>query len=117
MGEGTASGGTAVVSGSSFDSVLNAGDEAYSFIIQGSETGSMGDPERFGYYVSQDQTYPQLSDYKTITINVGVPSLADLAIQNGTDYRQLKVYNPWLIKSYITNKYKKEYQIRIPTDS
>ncbi len=77
----------------------------------------MEDPERFGYYVSRDQGYPQLSDYTTITVDTAVPSLADLAIKNGSDYRLLKVYNPWLIQSQITNKNKKTYEIRIPDNS
>lgn len=77
----------------------------------------MENPEQFGYYLKKEEGYPQLSSYKTIIIDGPVPSLADLAIEHGTNYRQLKVYNPWLIESQITNKEKKKYEIRIPTNS
>ncbi len=77
----------------------------------------MEDPERFGYYLSKDEGYPQLTNYKTLVVEQPVTSLADLAIEHGTNYRQLKVYNPWLIESFISNKTKKKYEIRIPTET
>jgi hypothetical protein len=43
-----------------------------------------------------------------------VPSWGDFAVQNGTNYRMLKLYNPWLIDSKLTNKEGKAYQIRLP---
>ncbi len=74
----------------------------------------MEHPEKFGYYVQKEEGYRPLSDYKIIVVDTAVPSLADLAIENGTDYRQLKVYNPWLIESSLSNRSKKSYEIRIP---
>ncbi len=75
----------------------------------------MENPERFGYFITKEEEYPPLSAYKTIIVDGPVESLADLAIENGTDYRMLKVYNPWLIESYLTNKTGKKYEIRIPS--
>jgi len=72
------------------------------------------DPEHFGFYVAEDQLYPQMDDYYTVHIDGPVPSLADLAAQHGTSYRLLKVYNPWLVGSSVTNKSAKRYEIRIP---
>ena len=74
----------------------------------------MKDPEHFGYYVAEDQLYPEMNDYYSVPIDGPVPSLADLAEQHGTSYRLLKVYNPWLVGSSITNKAGKRYEIRIP---
>jgi hypothetical protein len=43
-----------------------------------------------------------------------LPDLADFASRQGTSYRLLKVFNPWLIGNSLTNKSKKRYEIRIP---
>jgi hypothetical protein len=74
----------------------------------------MKDPEHFGYYVAEDQLYPEMDDYYSLPIDGPVASLADLAEQHGTSYRLLKVYNPWLVGSSVTNKAGKRYEIRIP---
>lgn len=74
----------------------------------------MKDPEHFGFYVAEDHLYPQMEDYYTVHIDGPVPSLADLAAQHGTSYRLLKVYNPWLVGSSVTNKAGKRYEVRIP---
>ncbi|HJW29284.1 MAG TPA: lytic transglycosylase domain-containing protein [Saprospiraceae bacterium] len=74
----------------------------------------MKDPERFGFYVEPEQLYPPLTEYNTISIDGPIPSLSALAKQYGTTYRMLKLYNPWLIDTALTNKYKKHYDIRLP---
>lgn len=74
----------------------------------------MLDPEKFGFFVDKNDLYPELSDYYTVHIDKPVPNLADLAIQHGTNFRLLKVYNPWLMGTSLTNKSGKRYEIRIP---
>jgi hypothetical protein len=74
----------------------------------------MQDPEKFGFFVEKDDLYPQLTDYYTVHIDNAIPNLADLAIQHGTNFRMLKVYNPWLMGTSLTNKNGKRYEIRIP---
>jgi len=74
----------------------------------------MKDPEHFGFFVDKEQLYPPLDDYYTIHIDGPVANLADLAAQHGTSYRLLKVYNPWLVGSSITNKAGKRYEIKFP---
>ncbi len=74
----------------------------------------MKDPERFGFFVDSSQLYPPLSDYSTIQIDGAIPNLAALAKENGTTYRMLRLYNPWLINGSLTNKSGKKYEVRIP---
>lgn len=74
----------------------------------------MQDPERFGFFVSEDSLYAPLTDYNAFQIQEPVPSLADFAVTHGTNYRMLKVYNPWLVGSSLTNRGGKQYEIRIP---
>jgi hypothetical protein len=55
-----------------------------------------------------------MSDYYTILFDGPIPNLAAMAKQQGTTYRMLKLYNPWLISTALTNKYGKRYEIRFP---
>ncbi|MCC7464759.1 MAG: lytic transglycosylase domain-containing protein [Saprospiraceae bacterium] len=74
----------------------------------------MENPEVYEYVVEKEHLYSPLTEYKTVEVKGPVPSWGDFAIQNGTNYRMLKLYNPWLIDSKLTNKEGKTYQIRLP---
>lgn len=70
-------------------------------------------PEAFGFYVQDKDRYLPLK-YRTVTVNGPVTSWPDFAIEHGTTYRILKVYNPWLIGTKLVNKAGKQYEIKIP---
>jgi hypothetical protein len=74
----------------------------------------MENPEAYEYVVEKEHLYAPLTEYKTVEVKGPVPSWGDFAIQNGTNYRMLKLYNPWLIDGKLTNKEGKTYQIRLP---
>lgn len=71
-------------------------------------------PKKYGFYVDEEQLYLPFQKYSTLIITEPVPDLAALAKQYGTSYRMLKVFNPWLINSSLSNKNGKKYEIRIP---
>lgn len=71
-------------------------------------------PNDFGYYLEESDKYIPHPKLKTITINQSISSLADFAHENGTTYRLLKYYNPWLINNKLTVLPGKEYIVRIP---
>ena len=74
----------------------------------------LSNPEEFGFYLDRNELYQPLNDYRIIEVNSSIPSWAEFAVNNGTTYRMLKVYNPWLISNTLTNSSKKTYQIKIP---
>ena len=74
----------------------------------------MKDPERFGFFIDPAQLYPEMSNYDAIQFDGPIPSLATFAKQQGTTYRMLRLYNPWLISGSLTNKYGKRYEVRVP---
>ncbi len=74
----------------------------------------MKNPEKFGFFVQKSELYTPLEKYKQVSVDTGIPSLADFAHLNQISYRQLKLYNPWLIKSALPNPEHKTYQIKIP---
>jgi membrane-bound lytic murein transglycosylase D len=70
-------------------------------------------PQQYGFYVDS-QTYQPLDNYQTIEITGPIPSLGDFAKTHHTSYRMLKLYNPWLIDTKLSNRLGKKYEIRIP---
>lgn len=96
-----------------FDLDINKETMAYLFRIVALKT-IMKDPSGFGYELSDADEYPALDGYKTVTVSKSLPSLADFAKENGISYRQLKVYNPWLISGSLTVSKGNSYDIRIP---
>ena len=74
----------------------------------------MEHPEDFDYVIEKDHLYPPMTEYKTVEVKGAIANWGDFAVENGTNYRMLKLYNPWLIDSKLTNKEGKTYLIRLP---
>lgn len=74
----------------------------------------MENAETYEYQVEEDHLYPPLTEFKTVEVKGAVANWGDFAREHGTHYRMLKLYNPWLIDSKLTNKEGKTYQIRLP---
>ncbi|MEL6656351.1 MAG: transglycosylase SLT domain-containing protein [Bacteroidota bacterium] len=71
-------------------------------------------PRAFGFYLDKEDYYKSLDDYTTEEVSEAVESWGAFAKERGTSYRILKVYNPWLIDSKLTNRAGKTYEIRLP---
>ncbi len=74
----------------------------------------MQNPSDFGFYLDKDEKYPPLFDYSVVKVDGSVENFGDFAKKYGTNYRMLKVFNPWLIESRLTNRSRKTYEIKIP---
>lgn len=72
-------------------------------------------PEKYGFYLDNSDKYEQMQ-FTTKKVSSGITSLANFAKENGTTYRKLKIYNPWLRKPYLKNTAKRTYEIKIPTN-
>lgn len=74
----------------------------------------MENSEEYEYAVEEAHLYPALTNFKVVEVKGAVANWGDFAQQHGTNYRMLKLYNPWLVDSKLTNKEGKTYQIRLP---
>ncbi len=75
----------------------------------------MENPTDFGFYVdNEDPLYQPLTDYHTLTVDTSISNLGTYALEHGTSYRMLKVYNPWLTSNKLTVPPGKSYQIKVP---
>jgi membrane-bound lytic murein transglycosylase D len=73
------------------------------------------DPENYGFNIDKSELYPELK-YFDVKVDTAVTSFADFARKFGTNYKMLKILNPWLRKPYLTPKPNKEYLIKIPLE-
>lgn len=72
------------------------------------------DPRKFGFYVEQSDGYPELNHFREVVVDAPVGDLGSFCSEHQVSYRDLKIYNPWLISSKLTNSARKKYIIRIP---
>lgn len=74
----------------------------------------LSNPKRFGFDINITQRYEPWTDtIKWITVTESLPSLADFAHQHGMTYRDLKVYNPWLLTNHLTVKNDQSFDIAV----
>lgn len=71
------------------------------------------DPERYGFHIRQKDLYPP---YPTVSVAVDgrIENLTTFALGHNTDYKTLKLLNPWLRDTKLTNKEGRTYTLLIP---
>ena len=52
--------------------------------------------------------------FKTVTVDSAINDLAVFALDQGTNFKVLKILNPWLRRTYLKNVNKKPYRIKLP---
>lgn len=55
----------------------------------------LSNPENYNYELKDSDFYPQLK-FKTILVKDNIESLPDFAKTNGSNYKELILYNPWI---------------------
>ncbi|WMX16619.1 MULTISPECIES: lytic transglycosylase domain-containing protein [unclassified Aureispira] len=98
-----------------FDLHLNSETSRYVLRIMAIKE-IMQHPTKYGFHLEPKDLYPPMPKFKTVTVKGSVASFAEFAKEHKTTYRMLKIYNPWLRNTSLTNKYKKTYQIKIPVE-
>jgi hypothetical protein len=75
----------------------------------------ISDPEDYGFKISKKELYPELKSYE-VKVDTAITDFTAFAEKFGTNYKVLKILNPWLRKPYLTPKPNKEYMIKIPSE-
>ncbi len=96
-----------------FEVNLNAETMRYFFRILAFKE-IMSQPRDFGFYLDAADYYPPLDKYREVTVTETIDNLGTWAREQGTTYRLLKVYNPWLLENRLTVRSGKEYVIQVP---
>ena len=73
----------------------------------------MSNPERVGFNILPDEAHKPIPTRK-MTVTESIPDLATFALDNGTNYRMLKILNPWLRDHSLTISRGNSYEIALP---
>ena len=69
-------------------------------------------PEKYGFEFDEEDLYTMPESY-TVKIDKPILNIALFAKEHKTNYRELKVLNPWLRENVLNNKSRKVYYIKI----
>lgn len=72
----------------------------------------MENPELYGFAMPKDELYQPIP-FSVVTVDSTIADMADFAFEHGTNYKMLKLMNPWLRSTKLTNPKRKSYQIKI----
>jgi len=72
-------------------------------------------PAAYGFQISEDEYYPLIRTHD-ISVNKAIPNIADFAMENSTNYKIIKQFNPWLRQNYLPAKPNKVYLLEIPDE-
>jgi hypothetical protein len=69
--------------------------------------------EKYGFNLKEEDYY-QLPTLREISVSDNISSLADWAIKHNSNYKSLKLYNPWLRSDKLRTARGKVYTIQLP---
>jgi hypothetical protein len=73
----------------------------------------LSNPKKYGFVFDEEDLY-QLSATYPVKVDTIISNIALFAKKFGTNYKELKIYNPWLRENKLNNNSKKIYFIKIP---
>lgn len=73
----------------------------------------LSNPKKYGFIFDQDDLYT-LQKTRTVKVDTVITNIANFAKHFGTNYKELKLHNPWLRQNKLNNKSRKMYEIKIP---
>ncbi len=70
-------------------------------------------PKKYGFQFDQDDLYELPESYQ-VKVDTVITNIASFAKKFQTNYKELKIHNPWLRENKLNNKSRKSYFIKIP---
>lgn len=95
-----------------YDLLLTDETQRYIFRILALKT-IMQNPTLYGFNLEQNELYQPIAT-KIIEVDSTISDLAQFSIEQGINYKLLKIYNPWLRDKKLINLANKKYLLEIP---
>jgi membrane-bound lytic murein transglycosylase D len=73
----------------------------------------MSEPQMYGFIIDKDELYPPIPVYR-VSVDTSVGDFAEFASKYSINYKVLKIFNPWLRDTKLSNTSRKTYHISIP---
>ncbi|MDO3694574.1 lytic transglycosylase domain-containing protein [Wenyingzhuangia sp. chi5] len=70
-------------------------------------------PYDYGFVYDKNDLYV-LPKYRTVKVDTAITNIAGFAQNFNTNYKELKILNPWLRENELNNRSRKPYKIKIP---
>ena len=97
-----------------YDLLLNDETSRYIFRVIAYKL-IINDPTAYGFEIDKKELYPVMK-YNEVKVDTAVTDFSNFAKKFGTNYKLLKLLNPWLRKPYLTNKSGRSYPVKIPAE-
>ena len=95
-----------------YDLLLNSETSRYVFRIVALKE-VMTNPKQYGFEFDEEDLYT-LPKTRFVKVDTVITNIASFAKQFGMNYKEMKLYNPWLRQNRLNNKSRKLYHIQIP---
>jgi len=95
-----------------YDLYLNDETSRYMFRILALKE-VLGNPQKYRFEVLEGQGYKPLPT-RTVTVTSTITDLPAYALQQGTNYKTLRLYNPWIKDYTLTVAQGKEFELKLP---
>lgn len=95
-----------------YDLLLNSETSRYVFRIVALKE-VMTNPKQYGFEFDEEDLY-SLPKTRFVKVDTVITNIASFAKQFGMNYKEMKLYNPWLRQNRLNNKSRKLYHIQIP---
>ncbi|WP_439131225.1 lytic transglycosylase domain-containing protein [Polaribacter sp.] len=73
----------------------------------------ISNPKKYGFVFEKEDLY-HLDKTTTIKVDTAITNITAFAKKFGMNYKEFKIYNPWLREHHLNNKSRKMYEIKIP---
>lgn len=97
-----------------YDLLLNEETSRYVFRLIAIKMIFMN-PQSFGFHYLPRQLYSRIP-VNTLEVDTTISDLAEFSLQQGINYKLLKIFNPWLRQNQLTVSDSQKYSISIPKE-
>ncbi len=73
----------------------------------------IGNPQNYGFVFDKNDLYKHLN-YTTVKVDTVITDIALFAKNYNSNYKELKILNPWLRENKLNNKTRRLYEIKVP---
>jgi hypothetical protein len=97
-----------------YDLYLNDETSRYMFRILALKE-VLGNPQKYGFDLSAEQGYNPLP-YRELTVTATIPDLPAFALEQGINYKTLRLFNPWIRDYKLTVPQGKTFVLKMPVE-
>lgn len=76
----------------------------------------MNHPKEYGFHLRKEDLYQPFNTTE-VEVDSTIEDLSAFARKYGMNYKELKIYNPWLRQAYLPDESRRLYSIKIPVKS